>query len=93
MFKLMQNHLCLLAQKLVDEGVPTETILKEIEWVKKTQKFFGISSKLDFLIYGGRLKGAKAFMGKLLQICPRGAVFQAFPKALFHALRPNTIAY
>lgn len=65
-----EGTLCLLAQKLVDEGVPTETILKELEWVKKTQQFFGISSKLDFLIYGGRLKGAKAFMGKMLQICP-----------------------
>lgn len=65
-----EGYLCVLAQKLVDKGVPTEEIVKEIEWVKKTQKFFGISSKLDFLIYGGRLKGAKAFMGKLLQICP-----------------------
>ena len=66
----VEGYLCVLAQKLVDEGVPTEEIIKEIEWVKKTQQFFGISSKLDFLIYGGRLKGAKAFMGKLLSICP-----------------------
>ena len=66
----VEGYLCILAQKLVNEGVSTEDIVKEIEWVKKTQQFFGISSKLDFLIYGGRLKGAKAFMGKLLSICP-----------------------
>ena len=36
----------------------------------KTQEFFGVDSKLDYLIYNGRLKGGKAFMGKMLHICP-----------------------
>ncbi|MBO7213887.1 MAG: DegV family EDD domain-containing protein [Clostridia bacterium] len=66
----LEGYLCVLAQNLVNKGVSTEDIIKEINWVQKTQQFFGISSKLEFLIYGGRLKGAKAFMGKLLQICP-----------------------
>ena len=34
------------------------------------QEFFGIDGKLDYLIYNGRLKGGKALMGKMLNICP-----------------------
>ncbi|MBQ3234854.1 MAG: DegV family EDD domain-containing protein [Clostridia bacterium] len=65
-----EGYLCHLAKKLVDEGVPTEQIVKELEWVKKTQQFIGVDAKLDYLIYNGRLKGGKAFMGKMLSICP-----------------------
>ena len=36
----------------------------------KRQEFIGIDGKLDYLIYNGRLKGGKAFMGQLLNICP-----------------------
>ena len=36
----------------------------------KHQEFIGIDGKLDYLIYNGRLKGGKAFMGQLLNICP-----------------------
>lgn len=65
-----EGYLCHLTKKLVDKGVPTEEIVKEIEWVKKTQQFIGVDAKLDYLIYNGRLKGGKAFMGKMLSICP-----------------------
>lgn len=65
-----EGYLCYLAKKLVDKGVPTEEIIKELEWVKKTHQIMGIDAKLDYLIYNGRLKGGKAFMGKMLQICP-----------------------
>ena len=34
------------------------------------QEFVGIDAKLDYLIYNGRLKGGKALMGKMLNICP-----------------------
>jgi fatty acid-binding protein DegV len=34
------------------------------------QEFIGVDGKLDYLIYNGRLKGGKAFMGQLLNICP-----------------------
>lgn len=34
------------------------------------QEFIGVVGKLDYLIYNGRLKGGKALMGKMLQICP-----------------------
>ena len=30
----------------------------------------GIDGKLDYLIYNGRLKGGKAFLGQLMGICP-----------------------
>ena len=34
------------------------------------QRFVGVDGKLDYLIYNGRLKGGKAFMGQMLRICP-----------------------
>ena len=34
------------------------------------QEFVGVDGKLDYLIYNGRLKGGKAFFGKMLSICP-----------------------
>ena len=36
----------------------------------KRQLFMGVVGKLDYLIYNGRLKGGKAFMGQMLGICP-----------------------
>ena len=38
--------------------------------MKKHQQFIGIDGKLDYLIYNGRLKGGKAFFGKMMSICP-----------------------
>ena len=58
------------AAQLIKEGVATEDIIKELEWIQKTQEFFGIDGKLDYLIYNGRLKGGKALIGKMLSICP-----------------------
>lgn len=65
-----EGLLAVEAQELVNKGVPTETIVKEIEWSKAHQEFLGVCGKLDYLIYNGRLKGGKAFMGKMLSICP-----------------------
>ena len=36
----------------------------------RRQVFIGIDGRLDYLIYNGRLKGGKAFMGQMLNICP-----------------------
>ena len=36
----------------------------------RRQDFIGVDGKLDYLIYNGRLKGGKAFMGQMLNICP-----------------------
>ena len=65
-----EGLLAVLAAKLAKEGKSTEEIVKEIQWVMKRQEFFGVDGKLDYLIYNGRLKGGKAFFGKILSICP-----------------------
>lgn len=65
-----EGLLAIKAQQWVNEGIPTDQILKEVEWMKKHQQLIGVDGKLDYLIYNGRLKGGKAFMGQLLKICP-----------------------
>ena len=66
----VEGYLAVTAARMVREGKSSEQILKEIAWMMKTQEFFGVDGKLDYLIYNGRLKGGKAFMGQLLKICP-----------------------
>lgn len=65
-----EGFLAIRAAQMIEEGVPTETIIKEIKWMIKHQNFLGVDGKLDYLIYNGRLKGGKALMGKMLNICP-----------------------
>ena len=65
-----EGLLAIKAAEMIEKGVPTETILKEIAWMMKHQEFLGVDAKLDYLIYNGRLKGGKALMGKMLSICP-----------------------
>ncbi len=65
-----EGLLAVRAAQMIEKGVPTEQILKEIKWMMARQEFIGVDGKLDYLIYNGRLKGGKAFMGKMLSICP-----------------------
>ncbi len=65
-----EGLLAVTASKMIEDGVPTETIIKELEWVIKRQEFIAVDGKLDYLIYNGRLKGGKALIGKMLNICP-----------------------
>ena len=65
-----EGLLAVKAAELVEKGVPTADIVKEIRWMMDRQEFLGVAGKLDYLIYNGRLKGGKAFMGKMLNICP-----------------------
>lgn len=65
-----EGYLAVKAKELVDKGVPTETIIKEIEWIKARQEFIGLDEKLDYLIFNGRLRGAKAYVGKTINIVP-----------------------
>ena len=58
------------AAEMLEKGMSVEYVLKETEWAIAHQEFLGTDAKLDYLIYNGRLKGAKAFMGKMLKICP-----------------------
>ena len=65
-----EGLLAIKAAEMIENDVPTETILKEINWMIAHQEFLGVDGKLDSLIYNGRLKGGKALMGKMLSICP-----------------------
>ncbi len=65
-----EGLLAVKAYELVEKGVPTEEIVKEINWAIKHQEFLGIDAKLDYLIYNGRLKGGKALIAKMAKICP-----------------------
>ncbi len=65
-----EGILAVKAKEFADKGMSSEEILKEIDWMKRHQEFMGVDGKLDYLIYNGRLKGGKALMGQLLNICP-----------------------
>lgn len=65
-----EGLLAIKAAEMIEAGVPTDTIVKEIHWMMKRQEFIGVDGKLDYLIYNGRLKGGTALMGKMLNICP-----------------------
>ena len=65
-----EGFLAVKAAEYVKAGMDSEQILKELAWMMRRQVFIGVDGKLDYLIYNGRLKGGKAFMGKMLSICP-----------------------
>ena len=65
-----EGMLAVRAQELVNEGVSTDKILEEIAWIMERQEFMGVVGKLDYLIYNGRLRGGKAFLGQMMKICP-----------------------
>ncbi len=65
-----EGLLAIKAAEFARSGMSSEDILKEIRWMMRHQEFIGVDGKLDYLIYNGRLKGGKAFMGQMLNICP-----------------------
>lgn len=65
-----EGLLAIKAAEFAEKGMSSDEILKEIRWMMKHQEFIGVDGKLDYLIYNGRLKGGKAFMGQLLNVCP-----------------------
>ena len=65
-----EGLLAIKAAEMANKGMSSDDILKEIKWMMKRQTFIGVDGKLDYLIYNGRLKGGKAFMGQMLSICP-----------------------
>ena len=65
-----EGLLAIKAAEFAQKGMSSEEILKEIAWMMRRQVFIGVDGKLDYLIYNGRLKGGKAFIGQMLNICP-----------------------
>jgi NADP-dependent 3-hydroxy acid dehydrogenase YdfG len=62
--------LVLEAAKMVEEGLDIDTIIKKLEEYKeKVEVYFSVDS-LDYLYKGGRISGAKAAVGTLLNIKP-----------------------
>ncbi len=65
-----EGLLAIKAAEFARNGMSSDDILKEIRWMMDRQVFMGVDGKLDYLIYNGRLKGGKAFMGQMLNMCP-----------------------
>lgn len=65
-----EGLLAIKAAEFAAKGMSSEDILKEIRWMMKRQIFMGVDGRLDYLIYNGRLKGGKAFLGQMLNMCP-----------------------
>ena len=65
-----EGLLAIKAAENAAKGMSSEEILRESRWSMNHQEFMGVVGKLDYLIYNGRLKGGKAFLGQLLNICP-----------------------
>ncbi len=65
-----EGLLAIKAAEWAQQGKSSETILRELQWMMARQEFIGVDGKLDYLVYNGRLKGGKAFMGRMLNICP-----------------------
>ena len=62
--------LVLEAAKMVEEGLDIDTIINKLEEYKeKVEVYFSVDS-LDYLHKGGRISGAKAAVGTLLNIKP-----------------------
>ena len=65
-----EGLLAIKAAEFAKMGMSSDNILKEIRWMMKHQDFMGVDGRLDYLIYNGRLKGGKAFLGQMLNMCP-----------------------
>lgn len=65
-----EGYLAVKAKEFVDKGMAGDDVVKELEWMIRHEEFIGIVNHLDYLIYNGRLKGGKAYLGKMLGICP-----------------------
>ena len=62
--------LVLLAHGWANEGLDAETIVKRLnEWIPRGRLYFLVNT-LEYLQKGGRIGGAKALLGELLQVKP-----------------------
>lgn len=66
----MQGFYVLRAAKLAKQGATPEEILDELNEMKKTMRAYFMVDDLAHLQRGGRLSGAQALIGSLLQVKP-----------------------
>ncbi|MDV6377000.1 DegV family protein [Sporosarcina sp. GW1-11] len=65
-----QGFYAIRAAQLANDGVDPHAILEELEEMKKTMKAYFMVDDLSHLQRGGRLSGAQALVGGLLQVKP-----------------------
>ncbi|WP_170292122.1 DegV family protein [Heliobacterium mobile] len=58
------------ARKLIDAGMSTEEVIREIVKVRERLRLFLIVDSMEYLYRGGRIGGAQSLFGTLLQIKP-----------------------
>lgn len=66
----IQGFYVLRAAKMAEAGATPEEILVELNEMKKTMRAYFMVDDLTHLQRGGRLSGAQAFIGSLLQVKP-----------------------
>ncbi|MCA0984685.1 DegV family protein [Halobacillus yeomjeoni] len=67
---LMQGFYALEAAELAENGATPEQILTRMDEMKQTMNAYFMVDDLSHLKRGGRLNGAQAFVGSLLQVKP-----------------------
>lgn len=64
------GSMVLMANQWVKEGLDVETILLRLDELINTQRIYFLVDTLEYLHKGGRIGGAKALIGELLQVKP-----------------------
>lgn len=67
---MVQGFYALEAAEMASEGKPAEEIIERLNEMKKTVRAYFMVDDLTNLQRGGRLSGAAAFVGSLLQVKP-----------------------
>lgn len=86
----IEAYLALRAGCMAMQHETVENILVELENIRQNSYMFGACTSLDYPIYNGRLKGAQAFWGRALRVCPSMLINEegelvSFAKALHKA--------
>jgi DegV family protein with EDD domain len=64
------GSMVLLADKWAKEGLDADSIQSRLEELIRTQRIYFLVDTLEYLHKGGRIGGAKALIGELLQVKP-----------------------
>ncbi|UTR16078.1 DegV family protein [Salipaludibacillus sp. LMS25] len=67
---MVQGSFVLAAAKMARNGIASDTILAQLESMKKKSRAYFMADDLSHLHRGGRLNGAQLVVGSLLQIKP-----------------------
>jgi DegV family protein with EDD domain len=65
-----QASLAILAKELADKGLSRNEIVTQLEHQRSRTKIYFVVESLRYLYEGGRLNGAEALIGSLIQIKP-----------------------